>query len=454
MDRVKLLVFATLAMYSSVVQSYTLIDVYEKAIKNNLSISAAETRIDAVRERVKASKSRLLPQVNISLGGKVSKEWRDVNSENTFAIDDSVESTALEQFGEVTIGQTIFDREVLSNIKTSKVELSISTLELEKQIGLTTVDVVAAYFNVIRNMSALEVEQETALALSHGLASIQRRMNEGMAVYSDISEAKSALATQKAQVTLAKNTLKSDFDTIIEITGEQISHIYTLKEDYTFAKPPEEQEQYWIGQAKENSVAIKLADLGVEHANRQYTTTKSRHYPKIHSYISYRNSTVESAYSFSPNDNAHNAGYNFHVTLTVPLFNPQIRFAKQEALHNKTYFEDLKQLRIRDVERQTKSLLYALKSNASIVQARKDSVRYSEEALRSDMSRYNAGLIEYRNIIESIQNLASTKLSLIDAEYEYVYSYITFREAIGLISNQDVASLNTYLDTSKKVYSP
>lgn len=471
--------FALLTHLSAVAQPndppealrFTLAECVDYAVKNNLSVQQSGWEVVRNEVALRQSRADLLPSVNAN----TSVSYSVGRTINQFT-NDYVEAPVQQQDMGVSAQVTLFNGlRRLNTIKRNRVGVGVSELDLEATKNDVTLNVIAAYTQILFNTELLETAQFQQRTVRAQLQRSQQLVEAGSLPPADALQLDAQLSQREVAVVDAENNLalaQLQLKQLLQIPAEQ-----SLEVVIPDVEVPEEallptSAEVVYDQAVNTLPAIRSADQQITGAQYGVAIARADYYPSLSligglgsSYSSLApsripqagtaNRTVERPIGFfrSPVDlggipagdpipvltpveepiqeteNTYINQLNFNLrrfvqlSLNIPIFNNwQVRSGVANA---KIELESarINALNQRNVVRQDIEQAYLdAKSAAKSYSATQRQVASLQEAFKNTEARYQAGAIDAVDFNQAQNDLNGAEADLVRTKYNYVFS--------------------------------
>jgi len=210
----------------------------------------------------------------------------------------------------------------------------------------------------------------------------------------------------------------------------------------------------WVDFAMENNFTLAAARYAEEASRQNAKANKSAHAPTIRGSYAYSDYSTEGDLTRKPETQFDNSPDNdtdintWQIRLDLPLYSggaisSNRRRAAQE-------FNASRENRInltRNVVTNTRSLHMTVISDVSRVAARKQSIVSSRSALDATQAGYEVGTRNVVDVLNAQNTLFSAERDYANTRYDYILDIMRLKEQAGLLSPEDINSLDSYLET-------
>lgn len=324
-----------------------------------------------------------------------------------------------------------------------QIKSAVATYEDAKQDLI--VRVVTQYFTILKALDDLIFARSERKAFARHLEETRQKFNAGVIAITDVNVAQAKYDNANAQEIFAANELSNQEEIMGEITGLPAKNINILRNAITLHRPQPDDIDYWVTSAIEQNLGLKAKRYDVAVAKKNIAIQKAGHYPTIQA-----NGATNVSKSVPPapvifNDNSIGA------TLTIPLFNAgkiiaqtnQARFeydaAKQKALETE-----------RTVVSNVRQAYRGILTQISQVAALQQSVISNKSALDATQAAFEVGTRTIVDVLNAQSDLLRAQSDLSKSKYDYIIESFKLKRYVGLLTNEDVNIINSWLQTPPK----
>jgi len=276
----------------------------------------------------------------------------------------------------------------------------------------------------------------------------------GLIAITDVYEAQAARDLSQVNRIVDENNVSVALEKLSVLTGRGHSSLDILEEGFAIKLPEPADRAAWVEFAMENNFNLQAARYGEEAARQTAKANKMGHAPKVTGGYAYSefdtkgslSSKPASNFDVSPDSNVELS--QWQVRLSMPLYSGGAISARRRQAAQ--LFNAARENRInlsRNTVTNTRSLHMTVISDVSRVAARKQSIVSTRSALDATQAGYEVGT---RNVVDVLnaQNIVfSAERDYANARYDYVLDILRLKEQAGLLSPEDVNSLDSYLES-------
>ncbi len=443
----------------------TLSECVDYAVKNNLSVQQSGWEVVRNEVALQQSKADLLPSVNAN----TSVSYSVGRTINQFT-NDYVESPVQQQDMGISAQVTLFNGlRRLNTIKQNRIGVGVSELNLAATKNDVTLNVIAAYTQILLNRELLGTAQFQQRTVQSQLTRSQRLVDAGSLPQADALQFDAQLSQREVSVVDAENNLalaQLQLKQLLQLPSEQSLEVVVPE-----VEVPEEallpaSAETVYDQAVTSLPAIRSADQQIAGAQYGIAIARADYYPSLSlvgglgsNYSSLAPSVIprpgtENITEINPNpigffdldgsrvevfseielpeervDNTYLNQLDFNLRrfvqlrLDIPIFNNwRVRSSVANA---KIEMENarINALNQRNVVRQNIEQAYLdAKSAAKSYSATQRQVASLQEAFKNTEARYQAGAINAVDYNQAQNDLNGAEADLVRTKYNYIFS--------------------------------
>ncbi len=451
------LIALTLSLGTYTASAESLLDIYQLALENDAQLKAEEATYLANRENEKLGLSGLLPQIGADYSRSGSdtdtdSESFDLESGGIGTIDTTTTNDTITEGFSVSLNQPLFDLPAWFSFQSGK--------ELTKQAEATfagnqqnlIVRVVEAYLAVLRAQDNLEASKAQERAFERQLEQTQQRFEVGLIAITDVYEAQAAYDLSQVNRIVDENSVAVALEQLSVLTAQKHSNLHILKEDFEINPPEPNDRATWVDFALKNNFSLKAAQYGEEASRQNSKASALEHAFKVSGNYSYSDTETDGSRDISPDTSFNSSPYNqtdgdrWEVRVDVPLYSGGAISANRRKSAQE--FNAARENRInlgRNTVTNTRSLHMTVNSDVSRVKARKQSIVSSKSALDATQAGYEVGTRNVVDVLNAQNTLFAAQRDYANSRYDYIINMMRLKEQAGLLSPEDVNSLDSYL---------
>ena len=312
--------------------------------------------------------------------------------------------------------------------------------------------VVVAYLEVLRSKDNLAASRAQERAFIKQLEQSQQRFEVGLIAVTDVYEASAAKDLAEVNRIIDQNKVAVALEQLSVLTGQPHNELHTLKEDFNASPPDPIDRAQWVEFALKNNFSLRASQAAEEAARQNSRAFRSKHSPVIRGTYSYSDYDLTGnllrtpATGFDTRPDQIEETESWMIEFSVPistggLISANRRRAAQE-------FNAARQDRInltRNTIAKTRSLHMTVVSDVSRVKARKQSIISSKSALDATQAGYEVGTRNVVDVLNAQNALFAAKRDYANSRYDYISNLLRLKEQAGLLTPDDIFSLDDHL---------
>ena len=408
-----------------------LMQTYELARAGDTTLSIAESTRLIDKEGAVQARAALLPQITGSVGYDLEHNSRP---------GDPLGDGKSRSYG-ASVSQTIFDWSRIANLRGQKALSQAADYDLASANNDLITRTSAAYFNVLIGIESLAAAETNEAASKKQFDYAQKRLDVGLAPITDVHEARAQFDSARANVITSRNALKDAYEALTEITGQPVSNLKGLPDDFRPQLPSDYSADGWVETALAQNPALKSTEFQVQSADANVSTARAGHLPTLSFGASYGR---DAAWGFTPASNGDSQSIG--LTLSVPIFSGGATQSRvRQALANRDAAQDGYEQQKRAIVRNTRNAYQTLEAGISEIEARKQAVVSAQSALEATEAGFEVGTRTIVDVLLSQQSLFMAQSGYSSARHNFLVNTLRLKQAAGTVELSDLADVNRYL---------
>ncbi|HBK45174.1 MAG TPA: hypothetical protein DDZ67_01805 [Xanthomonadaceae bacterium] len=437
MIRRSLVLALAAALSPMAAQATDLLQVYEMARNGDPQLASAEsTRLYDKEGQVQA-RAALLPQLDgtASLTRTKSKYDQPVGTVDSRSRRYSVDGT-----------QTLFNWSQFSNLRAQRDISKAADFTLESANDDLIVRTAAAYFNVLVAIESLTAAETNEAAAKKQFDYADKRLEVGLAPITDMHEARAEYDQARADTITARNTLKDYYQALTELTGQPVTGLRSLPEDFRPEVPANYSDiDQLVATAVSENPALKAQQLKVSAAESSVSAARGGHYPTLTLGGSWGKTATwgdsTGSGGLTP-DHTDSIG----LTLSVPIFSGgATQSAVRQALAQRDIAQDTYEQQKRALDRNTRNAYQTVVAGISEVEARRLAVVSAQAAFDASQVGLEVGTRTVLDVVQNQRTLFSAQVQYAQARYTFLQNRLLLAQATGKLDIADLQDINRLL---------
>ncbi len=441
-----------LALLPGLSQATDLMQAYDLARQADPQFAAAEAGQRATAEGSVQARAALLPQ--LSGNATLNRSRTDSTGTQVFgstAFPDNTSGTRTSRSYTLNAQQVLFDGSRFATLRSQNALTRSGEFSLDSASDNLMVRTATAYFNVLIAVETLSAAEAQQAALKKQYDTAQKRLDVGLAPITDVHEARAQYESAVASTIQARNALADSYQALAEITGQPVSGLMGLPEDFKPALPEGKDANAWVQTALDHNPALMSQHYQVKSAEDSVTAARAGHLPTLYFNGSYGKSsawgdTTDNLGGITTNYINSSKGPSVGVTLSVPIFAGGATQSRvRQALAQRDVAEDQYEQQKRALERSTRSAYQNVVAGISTLEARHAALTSARSAYDASQVGLEVGTRTVLDVLINQQNLFNAQQAYAQAKYNYLQSLLLLKQAAGTLEAGDLQDINRLL---------
>ncbi len=438
-------------------KALTLKKAVELSVKNNLEVEIEKRDTSIEKANLKAAKSNLKPQVDLSLTGlKLDKK------STTYVL--NIPENSIK--GEIFLTQVLYSEDANNYISIEKYLVEAKKYKLQTKVLDTMLKTCNAYINVLKAKSILRILKEDLEVKNKNLQLAKIRNEKGVSSPSDVYRWESIIAITKSKVLLAKVNLKNAREEFFRVLNIKSFDNLTLsdldyKEKMLFVNSEKMfklldnphslkiLENFLIQNFNTSSPELKAYDKLIDASKRELKAAKRGYFAPTVALVGSYSEVLDkwgagtTVIPLPPEFGAmlpevSDKRWYFGVSVKFSPFKGGKKAARKikatETLYKtKAEKEDLEE----KIKSNLRVLIYKLRTSLDSIKLAESAKNAAYKNLKLVQDAYKEGLVDITSLMDAQNAYISAKEYYKNTVYTFVSDYLTIdRIATGLISFQ------------------
>ena len=398
-------------------ETITLQRAIDIALKNQPTILAGRSTVRASEATIGQAQANYYPQLTAS--GSYSK-ISPVRS----GIETVTNSKYDEYIGTVRLDQRIFDfGKTPTQVRINSLNTESSRFDLDNTLNTVVFNVKQAFYNVLQAQRNRDVASESVKQFQQQLDQAQGFYGVGRKAKIDVTKAEVDLSNARLNLIKAENQYRFSRVTLNNAMGISNVPDFTLQDNLLYTKyglPFEEALSVVYNQRPDLQALIKkkeAAKSAVDLARKEY-------FPVL---------SGNANYIYSGNGFPINNGWNYGVSLSIPLFSGfDTKYKVAQAQANYDIISANEQSLRLDVYAQLQQAYLALRQADESIITSEVAVRQAKENVELATGRYQAGVGSPLEVTDALVSLNNAQVAYTQALTDYKNAQASIEKAIGV----------------------
>jgi outer membrane protein len=417
-----------------------LLQIYREAQQNDPAIAAAKAQWVATQERLPQARAGLLPSASLSGSANVNNYDATIKSDPAIDV-----GRNFRQYGAtVSAAQPLFRWQNKVAYDQSKEVVA----QAEYVLGTAQQDLIlrvaTAYFDVLLAEFNTELVVAQKAAVSEQLAQAKRNFEVGVATITDTNEAQAKYDQIVASEISTRNDYDNKLTALRAIIGRFPKELKKLGQGFQPQPPEPNVLDFWVDSALKDNLSVRIAQASHDIATLEVDRARAGHYPTLDLVGSYGTQGSNGSVNTGVSSDARSG--QIGLQFAVPLYaggGIDSRVREAVALREKSR---------QDLEAARRNALFGAQTGYSGVNSAVASIKAFEQALVSAQTAYasnklgqEVGVRTNLDVLNTQQNVFSTRRDLAQAYFNYLTGYLRLKAATGTLNEADLEHINRQL---------
>jgi outer membrane protein len=420
-----------------------LLQVFRDATANDATYASARSALAAGRERLPQGRALILPTVNLT-GNTIASNNHVLqrNPNSNIPVTRNFSSSVFT----ITMTQPLYRPQ--NSLQYEQAEFQVA--QAEAQFGQAFQDLVVrvsqAYFDVLNAENSLAFVRAQKAAITEQLAQARRNFEVGTTTITDTNEAQARFDLSVSQEIAAQNELELRKQSLQQIVGKLPENLMPLRSTFKMAPPEPARMDDWVATAQKGAYPVRIQEAATEIAAREVERARAGHRPTLDLVATVANSAAGSSVTNGIGSDTRTG--TLGVQLAFPIFAGwSVDSRIREALANQERARSDLESNRRQAATLARQSYIGVTNGIAQVRALEQAVTSSETSLASNRLGYEVGVRINIDVLNSQQQLFSTKRDLARARYDTIMNGLRLKAAAGVLTEEDVEAVNRLLGT-------
>jgi len=324
----------------------------------------------------------------------------------------------------VQLTQAVLDLTALNNYRSSREQLRSNQMEALNARDLVVLAVGGTYLQVLAaqaRVTSADAQLETANAVYQQAL---QQSGVGLVAHIDVNRSQVQALTEQQRLVSLQNDLAKHKINLARLIGLPPTEQYELSDDIPFSAAPPLAFDEAVKQALEQRADLKAAQAQVRAAEMTHAAARAERIPSF---------SVNANYgAIGTNPDQAKATYTVAGTVRVPIWQggkagADIEQTDAELAQRKAEAEDLKS----EIESEVRSAYLDLQAATSQVDLTQRNLQVSKETLDLTRQRFEAGVTDSVEVVQTEQTVASAELDYINSVFAHNVAKLSLARAMG-----------------------
>lgn len=405
------------------VQTFSLKQTIEAAIKANLELKSSQAETDAALAAKNAKRTNFLPTLSTTY------QYDRLDDESTFG---NIVTEPKESYTFVTsFKQPIFTG--FSLIRQYDIaELSHELAKINEKLKHQDIILEAknAYFQLLRTQKLHDIAKETVVQIRSQEEVANNFYQVGMSPLNELLQAQVELANAKQELIVARNNLQSaeaNFNTLLR---RPINSPVLINDALNYSSFQETLD-YCLSTAKKDRLEIKIADLELEIAEKELQLSKKDYYPSVDLKGNYYKRGTE--WDVDGGDGIYDPdGWEITAAATWNFWEwGRTSYGVKEKLSRVSQAELRKNKRLDNISLEVKNAYLRTQEAEKAIVTVEKAIEQARENFRINQERYKEQVATSTDVLDAQTLLSRTMTNYYNALYAFKLAKADLYRAMG-----------------------
>lgn len=409
-------------------------EIYELARDNDAQIAAARQAALAGQERAVQGRAGLLPNVEVRGSARHNRDRSTAYGDGR----DYASSTL-----SASLSQPLYRLANYLGYEQGQLQTELANQQLQQAEQLLRLRVSQAYFEVLQAEDALSTLSTQKESFVQQQAQAKRSYEVGLSPITDVSEAQSRLDLTLAQEIAALNELEIRRSTLEKSIGRALPPLDRLDPAVAVDLLNAEQLAQLRDSAVDNSLQVAAGIIAEQIARLEVSKQDAGHVPAFDLVATAARNKNTNVGVFGGETTYPKA---IGIEVNVPIFQGgMVSSRTREAAANLGRAQsELDEVR-RQAALDARQAMLGVQSGAALTRALEQAVSSSATQVRATRRGFEVGVRTRIDVLNAEQQLYTTQRDLSAARYQTLVALLQLRAAAGVLTEDDLRSLDRLL---------
>ena len=412
-----------------------LLEAYQAALQNDATYRSAFYAREAGQENRILGRSNLLPNIAGSINGSQNRTTVTYGNGKPAALDYISRSSTIQ------LRQTLFNIDAWARYKQGAAQADYAQAQFESQQQEVIIRVVNAYVDTLYKEDLLELAKAERDVYSEQRKVNDRLFEKGEGTRTDMLETQARLDAAEAGVLEARDALNNSRTTLAAVIGGDVGTLDRIMPDFRARPADMVSFDAWKAIALERNPDIKVMTFGVEIARQEVLKSRAGHAPRVDFVGTYGKVSSDSIQTVGQDQTVRSVG----VQVNIPLYSGgAVNASSRQSVANQEKAKADLQVQIDKILTELRKDYDSLLSSAARIDALMKSAASAELLITATERSVKGGVRINLDVLNSKQQLYTTKRDLAQARYNYLINTLRMRACVGTLSGEDVREVAAY----------
>lgn len=412
---------------------------YQMAVKTDPVLARARALLDSARAERPLARSKLLPRAS----GEAEVSTRNVHIKGFLPY--TIKDSFIHDSYSISLQQSVLNGPAWADLQAANQDIKAAEAALIAARQDLISRVVDAYFSVLKARADAQVARSNRKRLERIYDQAQMFLKSGAGDIVSVYEAKARLDAAQAQVISADNAVHIAYRELERLTHAPTGELNNLKKDIRCLLPEPDDMDAWVKAALNHQPLLAKAKSRLLASEHLVEKARRERWPKVDLYAARTFARGE----MLPDTRTGEWIAGFRVT--VPFFlggeiGANVEKAMGISLAARHELQDVKD----GISLAAREAFLNLRNSVPQVRAARQAVESAKISLDATQKGYKVGTRTVVDVLDRVTDYDNALRRYNLALYGHIRARVRLKQAAGLLSEKDVKSINTLLQTNNK----
>jgi outer membrane protein len=436
-----------LALNSPSAAANDLLQFYQLAVRNDMTLQAAGAQRDAAIEGRPQALAQLLPQVSASSSttrerlGYQSASSGTIQSQGCDSSNDgSQRCMANVGVATLSLSQTLWSFESFSRLREANRQAASAQATFMSAQQSVLLRVAQAYFAMLGAEDLLAATRSERDAFGVLLNEAKGRQQAGVGPRSDVEQAQAFYDSTEQPLIDARNAVDDARLALVEIVGVRVDEIAPLRAEIPLVPPEPDSVEEWVAAARRDNPLVRAAELMVEAADLDVSTQRGKGLPNIA--LTGSSSRTWQDQVLGGNQSLDMVG----ISLNWPLFQSgAVASAMRQSRALYRQAEAQYETSLRDSERQTRAAFRGIVTGIQRITSARRAVDSAQAAVEASRTNVQFGTGTEFDLLNAQNNYSTAVRAYSQTRYDYLSNLLILKQQAGRLGEGDLGNIDALL---------
>ncbi len=415
-----------------------LVDVYSMAKQHDADMQIAASGYNAEAQAQPIARANILPRASITAN---TTDVRQKTSGQVFGTPGK--KVSFNDHGyTLKVSQALYHHDFYIQLRQAKNSVARAKIDLDAAHQDLMVRSSRAYFNVLAAGDTLTFRKSKKEAIARQLEQAKKRFEVGLVAIADVKEAQASYDLAVASEIDAQIALETSKDALEVIIVQRLDQLRPLSDRMELISPEPDNAEDWVNKALEQNLVLLSSEYTTRIAYQEIKLQQSRYFPTVDISASYFDSNTGGLSGSRKTEDTR-----IGLELNIPLIaGGRTYYRTKEARFNAELAQSQHEKVRRETIQNTRNAYLNVIAGISRVRALAQALESTQAATRASEAGFQVGTRTSVDVLLALQETFRAKQDYAHARYDYLLSTLRLKQAVGILSVDDLVKINDWLN--------